>query len=351
MSNPIKIGVIGIHGYGRTYFSTLANNSDAQITAICDINAKLAESSAKEFGIKKIYYNFKDLLLDDEIDAVFIAIPHFLHHEMAMAAFEAGKHVLCEKPLAITAKDAYEMANKANEKGLLLSCHYNRRQSTHVKLLKDLLNKNIFGDIYAMNLKWMARYTDFMFNPDSGWRIKKDKAGGGIMIGRGSHMIDAALYLLDYPEITAVNANVNSRLSGFEVDDYAFVTLRLKNNVLITIECAYVANIPHYSEKIEYELFGTKAGAYCLQQDNNINFYLGQGELPNGGWVDLSNKYNTSDYEKVYPVSIIEDFVEAIKVKRDPLVTGMQAAVITDILETAYRSSAEQKELVMKNQG
>ena len=345
MSNPIKIGVTGIHGYGKTYFSTLANSSDAKITAICDINTGLAESTAKEFGIDRVYSDFNELLANGDVDAVFIATPHYLHHNMTMAALEAGKHVLCEKPLAITAKDAYEMADTAKKKGLLLGCHYNRRQSAHVKLLKVLLEKGVLGDVYAMNLKWMARYTGFMFSPESGWRVKKDKAGGGIMIGRGSHMLDAALYLLNYPEIAAVNANVNSKLSGFEVDDYAFVTVRLNNGALITVECSYVANIPHYSEKIEYEVFGTKAGAYCLQQDKDFKFYLGHGEAPNDGWVDLAGNYNPKDYEKAYPVSIVEDFVQAIKEKREPLVTGMQAAVITDILETAYRSSAEQQEL------
>jgi predicted dehydrogenase len=345
MADHIRIGVTGIHGYGVTYFSTLLNNPNAKITAICDIDENLAASVAKKFGVKYVFNDFDDFLSKSDVDAVLIATPHFLHHDMTMAALEAGKHVLCEKPLAITAKDAYEMADKANEKGLLLGCHYNRRQSVHVKLLKDLLNKGIVGEVYAMNLKWMARYTGFMFSPESGWRVDKNKAGGGIMIGRGSHMLDAALYLLDYPEIVAVNADTNSKLSGFGVEDYAFVTVRLANGSVITVECAYVANIPHYAEKIEYEIFGTRAGAYCLQQDKSFQFHLGHGMYPNDGWVDLSDDYNPSDYETVYPTSIVDDFVQAILEKRPPLVTASQAALITDILETAYRSSLEQREL------
>jgi predicted dehydrogenase len=345
MASHIRIGITGIHGYGATYFSTLLNNPNARITAICDINEGLARLTAEKFGVKAVFTDFNELLSKGDVDAIFIATPHFLHHEMTMAALEAGKHVLCEKPLAITAKDAYEMAEKAHAKGLLLGCHYNRRQSVHVKLLKDLLNKGKIGEVYAMNLKWMARYTGFMFSPESGWRIDKNKAGGGIMIGRGSHMLDAALYLLDYPEIIAVNANVNSKLSGFDVEDYAFVTLRLANGAAVTVECAYVANIPHYAEKIEYEVFGTKLGAYCLQQDKLTQVHLGHGLYPNDGWVDLSEEYTPSDYESVYPVSIVEDFVQAVIEKRPPLVTASQAALITDILETAYRSSAEQREL------
>lgn len=86
---------------------------------------------------------------------------------MTMAAIAAGKHVFCEKPLAMNAREAEEMVQAAKAAGVKLGCHYNRRQSPHVKMLKQAVSQGLLGDVYAMNAKWMARYTAFMFFPDS----------------------------------------------------------------------------------------------------------------------------------------------------------------------------------------
>jgi len=264
---------------------------------------------------------------------------------MTMAALGAGKHVFCEKPLGITSEHALELVRTARELGLTLSCHYNRRQSAHVKLLRDLVEKAALGEVYTLNVRWMARWTGFMFDTGTSWRVSKAKAGGGILIGRGSHMLDMALYILGHPQLTAINAQVSSKLTGFEVDDYAFVSLRLANGGLINLECSYEANLPDFQEKIEYEVFGTRTGAFCSTRDGVQITKVGYCEFPHNRWVDLTGSLDVCAYEQVEPKTILGDFVAAIQNGREPNITPEQGALITQILEAAYRSSELHKEI------
>jgi len=339
------IGIIGLQGYGRTYFRQIAELPFARVAAVCDANEGVLAQVADAEGIGARYLDYRQMLKDPAVNAVFVATPHYLHYRMTLDALNAGKHVFCEKPLAMDARQADEMAALARKKGLGLSCHYNRRQSTAVKMLTDARRKGLLGEVYQTNVKWMARYTAFMFAENSSWRVRKDKAGGGILIGRGSHMIDAALYILGMPEIRSVSATVSSRLTGFEVDDYAMATLRLPDGSAIHVECSYENNIPQYEEKIEYQLFGTGAGAYSLQEDGRTQFMIGRCEFPENRWTDLGGGLREQDYAGAYPESIVRDFLEALRDGREPLITGEDGAYITRILDAAYLSSARGREI------
>ena len=137
----IQVGIIGLQGYGGTYFAVLSALPYVTVRAVCDTKEEVLNRAADKHRIPLRFTDYKKMLEDEKIDAVFIATPHFLHYRMTMDALQAGKHVFCEKPLAMNAKEAKEMVETAAERGLILSCHYNRRQSSLVKLLKDAVNK------------------------------------------------------------------------------------------------------------------------------------------------------------------------------------------------------------------
>lgn len=193
---------------------------------------------ADEQGIGLRFTDYREMLERKEIDVVFIATPHFLHYQMIMDALRAGKHVLCEKPLAMNRGEAEEMVRTADGLGLKLGCHYNRRQTAQVKLLKDIVSRDVLGEVYAVNIKWMARYTGFMFSPNSAWRTEKSKAGEGILIGSGSHMIDAAFTIMGSHDIQSISANISSRLTGLEVDD--IIATRKNRVVSVSFKKAYM---------------------------------------------------------------------------------------------------------------
>lgn len=345
---PLGIGIIGLMGFGRVYFKTLRAIPGVHIAAVCDANEAVLKEVADCEGVTARYTDYKKMLEQSNVDAVFIATPHFLHRQMTLDALQAGKHVFCEKPLAMNAAQADEMALAARTAGLKLTCHFNRRQSVAVKMLRDAVQHGVLGDVYAFNVKWMARYTAFMFAQQSSWRTSKAKAGGGILIGRGSHMIDAALYILGMPRIVSISANICSKLTGFEVDDYAMVMLRLANGALIHMECSYEANLPNYAERLEYQVFGKNAGAYSVQQDGGQpTFEIGRCAFPQNRWEDMSEKFDMASYEKAYPVSIIEDFIDAIRNEREPLIRGEDGAYISRILDAAYESGMSGREVVL----
>lgn len=346
----ICVGIIGLQGYGSTYFATLAALPWVEIAAICDTKEEILHRSAEQYKINNLYIDYKEMLKVSKIDAVLIATPHFLHYQMTMDALRAGKHVFCEKPLAMNSKEAEEMTALAEEKGLLLSCHYNRRQSTLVKLLKDITQKQVLGDIYAVNVKWMARYTAFMFSADSAWRTVKAKAGGGILIGRGSHMIDAVLCTLGNPKVRSVSANICSGLTGLEVDDYCMLVMRLENGTVVTIEVSYESNLPQYKERIEYQYLGTKSGAYCTEENGKENVQIGYCRFPENDWVDLSEQFSLDDYRNSEPVNMIEDFLSALREGRDPSIDKKAAAYVTSIIDMAYKSAEEGREIVLEEQ-
>lgn len=343
----VRVGIIGIQGYGATYFKIL-KEIGAEITAICDLNQEKAMELAKEYNVPHVVSDYKELVKLDDVDAVFISTPHFLHHQMTMEALKYRKHIFCEKPLAITYADAKEMTETAREVGVKMSCHYNRRQSLHVKVLQDLMDKNLLGDIYQGNIKWMARYTEFMFNPDSAWRVSKEKAGGGILIGRGSHMIDAVWFVLGRPKVISVYATTNNKLTGFDVDDYAQVIMKFDNGCTIHLEFSYELHLPDYGWKIQYELYGTKGGVCCTEVDGKSTVSVGRCEFPEDKWTDLSNQIDMESCMVQEPKSIIEDFICSIQEDREPYVTGEDGAYITQILEAAFKSAETGKEVTLE---
>ena len=345
----IGIGIVGISGYGATYPRTLKNITFSNMLGVCDINADAANAFAKEHNIPGVYTDFNEMLKNPEIDVVFIATPHFLHYSMVMASLQAGKHVFCEKPLALNYKEASEMAQTAKDLGLTLSCHYNQRLAAQVKALKDIVSNGTLGDVYHANVKWMARFTRFMFDESREWRVSREKAGGGILIGRGSHMLDAIWYVLGKPRIKTVYASITSRLTGLDVEDYSLVVLTLENGGTVHLECSYEANTAGYFQKMEYELLGTKAGAMYTNIDGTTSLKVGHNEFPTNRWVDSSDRFSLETYQCAPPNSVIEDFLESLRDGREPLITADEAVWVTRLLDAAYLSAAENRVVELTN--
>lgn len=344
--SKVKIGIIGVQGYGSTYFETL-KEIGVEIVAICDLNQERAQELAEQYQVPYVWSDYRELVRMEELDAVFISTPHYLHYPMTMEALTYKKHVFCEKPLAIHYEEAKEMADTARKLGLKMSCHYNRRQSLHVKVLQDLIKKQVLGDIYQCNVKWMSRYTKFMFSPDSAWRVSKEKAGGGILIGRGSHMIDAVWFVLGRPRVLSVYACTNNRLTGFDVDDYAQITMKLEGNCVIHLEFSYEMHLPEYQSKLGYELFGTKGGVSCQEIDGRGSICAGRCEFPDNQWTDFSDQIDLESCMIQEPRTIIEDFIDSIVEDREPYVTAEDGAYITRIMEAAYQSAETGKEVIL----
>jgi predicted dehydrogenase len=339
-TSTLHVGVIGLQGYGNSYFQVFKQRSDVRELGVCDTNTEALAACAAAYDIPHTFTDYRELLALQELDAVFIATPHFLHHPMTMEALRAGKHVFCEKPLAITSSDADEMGRTARSVGKMLSCHYNQRVAFPTRLIRQVMSKALLGEVYQINASWMARWTGFMFDAETTWRQSMAKSGGGIFIGRGSHLIDAVLYALGFPQVRSIYATMSNRLTGYEVDDFASANLQLKGGTTINLQCSYVAHAPDYGEKMEYELFGTKGGLLYRRLDGGEPVIkIGGCRLPTKEWRDYSAQVDVDGIQNEPVRGLIDDFLDAIKTGRAPLVSAEEAAFVTRILEAGYASA------------
>ena len=148
MANTVGMAVVGSAGIiGRQHVAEIVAASDAWLVAVTDLDSEVAQQQASELGVRH-HQTLEDVLADGEVDAISIATPHPSHHPIALKAFEAGKHVLCEKPIAVTPRQADEMVHGAEEAGVTLGIAYQCRWRPEVRNLKRMLDEGVVGEIY-----------------------------------------------------------------------------------------------------------------------------------------------------------------------------------------------------------
>ena len=199
--SKLRTAIIGSGQIAQvTHIPNYQSMEHAEIAGICDTNIDTARIAAEKFGIKNYYDSHRTMLEELKPDAVIICVPNKFHCSITLEALELGCHVFCEKPPAITAEEAEKMAAKAKEKGKILSFGFHFRASEHIAFLKNRIAAGKMGTIYHTEVKWHRRRGI----PGWGCFTNKEIQGGGPLIDIGAHMLDCALYLLDYPEISYV---------------------------------------------------------------------------------------------------------------------------------------------------
>ena len=206
--SKIKIGIIGagsISHYHMTGYQ--ANRDSARIEAVCDLNEARARAFADQYNIPHVYTDIETMLSDAPLDAVSVTTWNNAHAPAAIAALRAGKHVLCEKPLAMNARQAQEMADAAKSACKLLMVGFVRLFAENTSAMKAVIDSGDLGDIYSCRLNLVRRWG----NP-GGWFSDKRRSGGGALIDLGVHIIDLARYLAGSPQPVSVYAATFSHL-------------------------------------------------------------------------------------------------------------------------------------------
>ena len=199
MGNMLRVGIIGAGTISAYHIRGYQACPEVSVSAICSGHIETAQSRAEEFGIPKVYADYREILNDPDIDAVSIVTPTFTHRQMVLDALAAGKHVLCEKPPCLTAGEVEECNRAAEATGKLLMYGFVCRQFGHTRFLKQLADSGKMGEIYYADLNRTKRCIQ-----RRGWFNDKTKAGGGDLFDGAIHEIDAALYLMGYPKIKSV---------------------------------------------------------------------------------------------------------------------------------------------------
>ena len=344
----VHVGMIGCGGiaYGK-HFPSLAKIPEVRLTAFFDVSAERAHDAKEKFGTPdaKVYSSVQDLLNDPDVQVVHVCTPNDTHAEISIAAMEAGKHVLCEKPMAKTSEDARRMLETSERTGRKLSIAYQNRFRADSRWLKEACRKGELGEIYMAKAHAVRRRAV----PTWGVFLDKEKQGGGPLIDIGTHALDIALWMMDNYEPKNVlgttyrklaeqgspaNAWGNWDPAKFTVEDSAFAMIAMKNGATIWLESSWALNTLDVDEA-KVTLSGTKAGADMkngLRINGEEHGHLYTKEIVLGDQWNSAPPNDSAEREaRAWIDSILND--------TEPVVTAKQALVVQEILEAIYESA------------
>jgi predicted dehydrogenase len=347
--NKLRIGIIGVGTIATSkHLTTLVKYPDVEITALCDIERDRCEKANARFGLSaKIYTDYHDLCADTAVDVVHICTPNTLHATMALYAFDHGKHVHCEKPMACTYADTQTMLAAQKKAGKQLTVGLQWRFSPQCLYIRGLAQQGYFGDIYYMKSSQLRGRR----LPAYGAYTSKELNGGGMLMDGGPHSIALPMYLTGNYEPASVRGVITDRMkfdtagndlgpwdpANFDVEDSAFALLTMKNGTVIYVENAWVINMEQ-SYGMQVALAGTKAGADMVG-DFGTGVRLHQilnGKktvtVPSLGGMPGTPRYDNNDYE-------LRRWIDAIKNDGVPAIRAEEAAVVTRIIEGIYKSA------------
>lgn len=320
IAKRVRWGLIGCGDISRKRVApALIAAEHSQLIAVNRARTELADSFAREFGADRIYANWRDLVADPDIDAVYLATPVNLHAEQAIAAAEAGKHVLCEKPMAIAPADCARMISACDEGGVKLGVAYYRRFYPAIRRIKEILASGEIGRPVLVEANAFER-----FNPapgqDRAWLLDPVQSGGGPMMDFGCHRIEIMLNLLGAVSITR---SVTARaLFDRKVEDTAIAVLSF------TCGTQGVLKVTHAARESQdtFDIYGSE-GTICAP-------VLNQGTL--------HIKTSAGDRIEKHPPHanlhqpLIEDFIAAVLDDRSPEVDGAAGRAVQKVLEDVY---------------
>lgn len=256
-NKPLRMGIVGcgdIAGYVALFARI---NLGLQITACCDRNLETAQAFARKHNIVNPYVDFNVMLAQAELDAVYIAVPHYLHYDMIMSSVEAGWHVLVEKPITRTLQEGVEIAQLAKQTPLKIGVNYQYRYDRGCYALAAAARSGALGELYyaRINLPWQ-RENDYFETGQ--WRGTIAQAGGGTLMTQGSHMLDIALWALNSYPISAAGYTTQRRFQTVEVEDLAVGNVEMANGAMLQISSSMVAKP---EQALQIQLYGERGTA------------------------------------------------------------------------------------------
>jgi len=358
-NGKLKIGIIGCGGIAnQKHLPALKEASElCEMIAFCDLVEERAVEAAKEYGAAdaKVYDDYRKLLEDESIDVVHVLTPNVSHCPITVAAFEAGKHVMCEKPMADTTEAAQLMINAWKKSGKKFTIGYQNRFKPEVQSLHNSCEKEELGNIYY------ARASAVRRRAVPTWGVFQDKAqqGGGPLIDIGTHALDLTLWMMNNYQPLSVSGTAFYKMADqtqgnmfgpwdpktFDVEDSAFGMIKMKNGATIYLEASWILNVTAPKE-IGITLCGTKAGVEMdvikreLIYNKEHSGILTEEHLSAGSTINyFGSRLNSpgSVEARQWLLAVIND--------TQPLVNPEQAFVVTKILDGIYKSARIGKEV------
>ena len=341
----IRIGIIGGGWPGQTHAKGYAAAGGFKVAAIADLIPSRREKFLSEHPGAKQYADANDLLADEDIDAVSVCLPNHLHAPVTIAALKAGKHVLCEKPPALSAAEAKKIESAATKAGKIVMYSTQRRFGGAEQAAKQAIDKGYAGDVYHARGTWMRTRG---IPIGTGWFIDKSKAGGGALIDIGVHLLDLAWHLLGQPKPTSAYGVTHRRFAhtlgegkSIDVDDAAFAMIRFENGKSLELAASWAINQAPQQQGTICRVYGEKAA---------IEVYTPQGAV-------LYRNFDPKGDAKAHPLkppkvvshmALMRHFRECILGKSKPIIGAREGVMLMQMLDAIYKSSESGKSVEIK---
>jgi len=346
-STPVRFGIVGCGSASIPVCEAITASPLTELAAVYDVNHGLANDISGRFHVPKME-TLEELLTNQMVDAVYIAVPHYLLASLTQQVLEAGKHALTEKPLAITLEEVDQLIQLAARQQLALGVFYEMRYAPAHALARELIRAGAIGDIIGIQIQtlidkppsyWQSGYGGRSMNP---WRSIKAQAGGGVVLMNTSHLLDALFHVTGLV-VTRVSAETGTSVAGVEVEDMAAATLRFNNGAIGSLI----------------------AGAHISGADKEERCFIygreGQLRLPDPYGSDPLQLYLKRPYDRyspkqwhsisVEPVSVyqqaIEEYAKAVQSGGCVPIDADAARQVLSVVLAIYQSASEKKTITI----
>ncbi|REF37932.1 Gfo/Idh/MocA family protein [Thermasporomyces composti] len=322
----VNVGLIGCGGISNPHVRGYLEIPDkAKVTAVADVVEANARARAEQVGGAQIFSDYRELIATAGVDAVDICLPHHLHADAIIAAAEAGKHILCEKPLCISTEEADKITKVVQDTGVTLMCAHNQLFMPPVAKARELIQSGALGKVYEL------RTTDSFFNrglhADMGWRGSLETAGGGELIDTGYHPTYLLLHLATAEPVEVVAMTSRHRLT-MEGEDSAQVLVRFADGSVGNIVTSWA-----YIPSSNTEKFSVVGEHGTLWSDGRTLYHR-----------TIDGQLTTVEFPEVNTIKAeVADFISCITEGRRPLNTEVEGVHVLKVILGAYASVREKR--------
>ena len=340
---PLKVGIIGVGGIAGTHIPGWRASADAELVAGSDISGDVLQAWGREQEVSKLTTDAKELINDPDIDIIDVCTPSSYHAPLSIAALDAGKHVICEKPLAPTPGEIRQMIEARDRSGQQLMTAQHFRFQGSSRAMKAQLDTGIMGDIYHAR-SWMLRRGGA---PTGLGFIQKKNSGGGPCIDIGVHILDLTLWFLGNPVPVSVTgvakaeiAKQDNAFTGwgggqpippeFDVEDFAAAFIRFDTGATLVLEVSWLLHHDTQGEDMQMWLYGTQAGAHWPKNE------ILESHKPTKQFTNKTLKLQPPEMEPHAEECV--QFAKAIAEGAPSPVPAEQSLQVMTILDGIYRS-------------
>lgn len=319
----LKWGLIGAGDIVRKRVApALVDLENCELVSVSRSRAELAESFAREFGIKKWFADWSELVKDSEIDAVYIATPVYLHKEQTIFAANHGKHILCEKPMAMTVAECDEIIAACQANNVKLGIAYYRHFYPIINRIKEIIASDEIGKVSVAQIN---AFEYLEMSPDSPryWFLQKEKSGGGPMMDFGCHRLEVLTNI--FGKVTNLQSILANVFFEREVEDTATAILQFESGVCANLTVTHAANEPQDTLYI----FGTKGSIHIpVLNKAEIRIKTKEGE-----------RIESCPPHSNIHQPLIEDFTDAVLQNKNPKIDGKIGKYIAELEEKIYQAN------------